>query len=357
MQQINLSVPSRNLASISVMGTPRPLGYSSLLFAFQWGAQGQADWYMGQPGHQASWRKVLDSQTFEPKNKTSIAAVALSPGGSYLAYALGIAGADGPSWHVRRVDDLQDLTDVLMEIHLGTLTWAPDEEGFYYARSPAPQDLNAKAAYGRTAIYHHRLGEPQDRDSQVFVHANPAFGATPHVASDGTLLVVFVGRGSDRRRGIYVKKLGEKPAPWRNILMDQSGDVRYVEALDGVITAISYIGAPNGRLVRFDSRLPIPLAEVVLEQDASKVMHHAVQTRSGFVVQYVFNGSSELVAFDPEGHEVGRIPLPHAAQVTGLNGSPAHHEVYFSLAHDVSPIIFSYTFTHGHSALRRLFPE
>jgi prolyl oligopeptidase len=66
---------------------------------------------------------LLDPNTLSADGTVALSGAAVSRDGRLLAYGLSEAGSDWQTWHVRRVDDGQDLADEVAWVKFSGASW------------------------------------------------------------------------------------------------------------------------------------------------------------------------------------------------------------------------------------------
>jgi prolyl oligopeptidase len=81
-------------------------------------------------------RAILDPNTRSADGTVALDWIDPSPGGAWMAYGLSPNGSEQSTLQVRRVDDGQDLADVIPNTAHASLAWDRDGKGFHYTRHP-----------------------------------------------------------------------------------------------------------------------------------------------------------------------------------------------------------------------------
>jgi prolyl oligopeptidase len=105
---------------------------------------------------------LLDPNTLSEDGTVALSGAAVSRDGRYLAYGLSDAGSDWQTWHIRQVDDGQDLADEVAWVKFSGASWDKTNTGFFYSRYDAPEGDALKTANYYHKLYYHRLGTPQE---------------------------------------------------------------------------------------------------------------------------------------------------------------------------------------------------
>ncbi len=114
-------------------------------------------------------RELIDPNTYRKDGTAALGGESVSWNGKLMAYAVAQAGSDWKEWRVRDVSTGKDLPDLVRWSKDDSISWAPDDGGFYYTRfpEPPPEKLLTVSALNEK-IYFHKLGDPQQADKLVY---------------------------------------------------------------------------------------------------------------------------------------------------------------------------------------------
>ncbi|HEU4571507.1 MAG TPA: hypothetical protein VFR93_02385, partial [Candidatus Limnocylindrales bacterium] len=215
------------------------------------------------PAPDAEGRVLFDPNELSDEGTTSLATIAVSDTGEYVALALSHAGSVWRRWRVLRVATGEELPDRVEWSKFSSVAWTHDDTGFFYGRYPEPPPDAAYDAPNRDMeIRYHRLGTNSADDVLVFATPDePELGFEPAVSDDGRHLVITAWRGTDPESRIYAADLGHglDGAVVQPVL--GAADARYdhVATNDGTIVLLTDRDAPLGRLVAVDISDPASL--------------------------------------------------------------------------------------------------
>ena len=218
-------------------------------------------------GHDGTPRVLLDPNRLSDDGTTALTAIAASPDGSLLAYAISEHGSDRQTIRIRRVDDGVDLADRLDWVKFASIAWTPDNRGFYYLRFPEPGTVPPEDEQYFGRIYVHRCGEAQALDALVFeTPGEKEIVPLVDVTDDDRYAVITAQRGASDDSEIH--------------LVDRHGDPRPRPLFTGFDAAYEFIGAADGRLY-FRTTRDAPMGRIVaVEPDVPGVTPREVVPES-----------------------------------------------------------------------------
>ncbi|MEO8026803.1 MAG: prolyl oligopeptidase family serine peptidase [Bryobacteraceae bacterium] len=131
------------------------------------GTQRQAVWYM-RKGLDGKEIVLIDPNTLSADGTISAAPMAFSEDGTLMAYGLRKGGEDELELHLRSIDTMQDLTDILPRARYSGTAILNDKSGFYYATftKDGPR------------MRFHKMGTKPSADQELF---GKAYGASDYI--------------------------------------------------------------------------------------------------------------------------------------------------------------------------------
>ena len=304
------------------------------------GLQNQNVLYV-QDGLDGEPRVLLDPNTLSEDGTIALAGTSVSDDGNYLAYGLSSGGSDWREWRVRDVRTGADLPDLLRWIKFSSVSWTPDNAGFFYSRYDAPaagEELRSANFFPK--IHYHRLGAPQSEDALVYHRPDQkewSFGAT--VTEDGKYLGISIFRGTSRKSSFSYRELsaGTSDAPVTPLLTDFDAIYAFLGNDGPVFFFRTNLDAPRGRVISIDVRSPQRAAwrEVVPELD--ETLESASLVGDRFVATYLRDASSRVRVFGLDGRPVRDVRLPGLGTASGFGGRRNRSETFFSFTTFTSP--------------------
>lgn len=147
---------------------------------------------------------LLDSNTLSENGTVALSGASVSWDGQYLAYGLSEAGSDWQTWHIRRVEDGEDLEDTVEWIKFSGASWVGSNEGFFYSRYDAPEGAALKQANYFHKLYYHKMGTPQFGDQLIYERPDQKeWGFNGAVTEDGRYLIIYVWHGTASENAVF----------------------------------------------------------------------------------------------------------------------------------------------------------
>ncbi len=220
------------------------------------GLQNQSVWY-AQKGLKGRPEVLIDPNKLSSDGTASLAIMAFSSNGKYLAYGISRGGSD---WHEGYVLDLTTkklLAEKLEWIKASDFAWARDS--FFYSRYPAPE--KGKELVGQNAfhtVYLHQVGTPQSKDELIFEDkVHPLRYHNVGMSTDERFAVMSVEDPSTGKKGnalhyFEMKSKSRKFLP----IVDEISEDRFslADNVGDLLLIQSNRGAPLGKLVAFETR-------------------------------------------------------------------------------------------------------
>jgi prolyl oligopeptidase len=273
-------------------------------------------------------RVLLDPNLLSAGGTTALTAIAPSPDGRLVAYALSEDGSDRQIIRVRDAGTGIDRDDALSHVKFASLAWDPDGAGFYYLRFPAPGSVPAGDEHYFGRIYFHRLGDPQSADELIFETPDrKEVVPQVHVTADGRWTVIVAQRGASDDSEVYVVDRAALSGP-RALVTGFDAAYDFIEGAAGRLFFRTTKESPRGRIVSIDPEDPgTGLREVVAE--SADRLSSAVMARDTLVAIYLRNASDHLALFGLDGSPGGEIPLPGIGSLVSIDAEPEDDEVRF----------------------------
>lgn len=252
----------------------------------------------------------------EPSRSGDLIALGLSEGGTENStlYILDTATAE------RRP------TDVIPNARACSLTWFPDDSGFWYTRYPEGDEYNRK-------VYVHRLGAAWE-DDELFFGDLPKPDAWTSVSArrDGRYVLVGVSLGWSRNdQHLYDTETGT----WTTIIEGVEANTSFGFDGDRLVGATD-LDAPKGRIVTAPLATPTPEHWRDLVPQGDAVIEYWWRSGSSIFVASLDAALRRLTRHDDNGQLIETIELPAMAEVVGVANERERDDVFFSLT--------SYTF-------------
>jgi prolyl oligopeptidase len=277
-------------------------------------------------------RIVADPNTIDAKGKTTIDLYAPSPDGKLVAVSLSQNGSEEGTLHVYDVATGKPRPDRLARFCLptggGSIAWDADGAGFCYTRYPRGAERPKEDLNFFEQVYHHRLGDPIERDEYVLGKDFPRIAEVfLDRSEDGRSLLVTMQRGDGGEFEHYLLGLDGRPVQLTRFA-DQIDAVAFGRGADASLYLLSRHGAPRGKVFRLPAgQVDLAKAELLVPEGKSaivgldwqqiRMIPRFVPTPGGLFVLEVNGGPSRLRFYPHEGDAV-TVPLPNVCAVNEL---------------------------------------
>lgn len=246
---------------------------------------------------------------FDPNQwgDTTLAGTYPSNDGRYLAFGRAAAGDESPYVRVMEVDTKTILSDTLLGWRQRSVSWLPDNSGFYYCAYPRKGTVPDGEEYYWQSVYLHMLGTPVDKDRTVFSHPTvKEYYHYVYVSENGRWAVYH--RGKYNKNEIYLRRLDDSDSL---IPVATGFDAQYgTDLLGDTLLIQTDKDAPRGMV--YVTTADKPGREhwrVLIPQDRDKLTN--VSSIDGrLYAMYLHDAHTVVKVFDLDGHFLRAIPLP-----------------------------------------------
>ncbi|HET7698736.1 MAG TPA: prolyl oligopeptidase family serine peptidase [Vicinamibacterales bacterium] len=281
-------------------------------------------------------RVLLDPNRLSGDGTTALTAIAASPDGSLIAYAISEHGSDRQTIRVRRVEDGADLDDRLAWVKFASIAWTADNTGFYYLRFPEPGSVPPEDEQYFGRIFFHRCGDAQAADALVFEKPEEKeIVPLVHVSDDDRYAVIVAQRGASDDSEVYLIDRRVDAAP-RALFRGFDAAYDFIESAGGLLYFRTTRDAPMGRVVSVDPSHPAPLLREVVPEGPHRLSSVAMAAGS-LVAVFLENASDRIVRFALDGSRLGAIELPEIGTVVTLDAHTDRDEIVVTFASFTTP--------------------
>jgi prolyl oligopeptidase len=287
---------------------------------------------------------VIDPNAISEDGSLSVGQWTPSPDAKLLAYGLAEGGADWRTIRVRDIASGMDLRDEVKWMRFSDISWTNDSKGFYYSRYPEPpKNKVLEAALSGHTIYYHRLGTAQSNDVLVYERKDlPGWIVNGEVSEDGRYLFVLMYEGAGNRNRLYFADLGNPKAPKVNAPIKpviEADDAEYapVGNSGSAVYLRSDKDAPHRKVVAVNLDNPNPETWKTIVPERKEAIEDVRIVGGRIVTHYLVDVQSQLVLFDLDGAEQGRILLPSTGTVGALGGREDAPDIWYSFSSPLTP--------------------
>jgi prolyl oligopeptidase len=286
---------------------------------------------------------ILDPNSLSEDGTVAMTNYSFSKDGKYLAYATSTHGSDWQEIHVQDLTTGKDLEDHIQHVKFTSITWAPDNTGFFYSRFPEPGSVEPEDESNFNKVFFHKLGDPQANDT--LIHEQPEdkeLMFSSFISDDDQYLCLYVYLGTATENRFYIKAL-DKDEKFTRLLDKADAEYMYVTNKDNIFYFKTDLQTPNGKIIAVDITNPDSpnWKDIIPEQD--DVMDFVMALQDKLVVGLLHDAHHQLKVFNLDGTLSHHIALPILGSLTDITRSKEDNEIYFGITSYLSPtIVYNY---------------
>jgi len=281
---------------------------------------------------------LLDPNTLSEDGTVALSDSAVSRDGRYLAYGLADAGSDWQTWHIRRVDDGQDLGDKIEWVKLSGASWDAESQGFFYSRYDAPQGDALKQANYYHKLYFHKMGTDQSADRLIYERPDQKeWGFDGQVTEDGRYLIIYVWHGTAPENAVFYLDLSDPDAEVVELLPNFDAEYVLVGNHGNRFFFKTDQHAPQNRLVAMDIAQADPDHwQELIPEDLDK-LEFVDFIGERFICTYLHHAAYQVRFFKVDGTPDGTLALPGLGTVIGFHGRSDDPETFYKFTNFNTP--------------------
>lgn len=340
-----------SLWNIEKLSAPQARG-SKLFYNRNSGIQDQSVIYV-RDGLRGTPRILLDPNGM--KDGTSDIVVQdwrVSDDGRWLLYSTQVNGGDQRTMRILDVATGRTLPDRVTGLKAPLYAWVPDGSGFYYHAFDAAAGDALTSAASRSAMYFHRIGDPQSAD--VEIHRDPAPVPTlviPAVSADGRWLTAIVANTGGIASEILAADRNTA-GPLTVVAKGDGANWRFVGSHGGRLMFQTSAGAPMGRIIALDPAGGAEQTPQIVVPEARDPILDARLAGDEIVVRYLKVTDSVLRRFAIDGRPKGEIALPAHTVVDEVEARPGDSTLFYRASTMSRPgTIYRFDLATGRSTL------
>ncbi|MEK7615323.1 MAG: prolyl oligopeptidase family serine peptidase [Patescibacteria group bacterium] len=251
--------------------------------------------------------------------------------GRFVAYGLSSGGDEIATLRVMDVETKQDLPDTIAPCRYASITWLPDDSGFFYTRGPKPGTVPDNEITLHNKLYFHVLGADPQTDMMVFGEGRPMDDMIQlSMSVDGNLLAIHVARTWTHNE-IYLYDIKQKTLSPLIVNIPAQFILEFLN--DKVIVKTNYLADRYRVLTTHLNDLFKPLdgwEEFIPQRDS--VLESVHVTKDQILLSYLVNVCGQIVTLDHNGRETGTIPLPAFTTITDISSRIEEAEFFYGIA-------------------------
>ncbi len=317
---------------------------------------------MDREGDEPPGRVLLDPNGWSDDATVALAGLAPSRDGRYVAYAQSDGGSDWRTWKVRDVETGEDTGDLIDFTKFTSISWMPDNSGFFYSRYPPREDDPTRGDGAKAvSVYFHLLGTEQSEDRLVFSQPeHPRRNPYASVSEDGEYLLVTLQEGY-LENAVHYRKIGEPDSAIRPLLDQWDALYGYIVNIGPVFLFETNRDAPRNRIVAVDLDDGSPAGNPALHEvvpEAEDTLSSVSAVGGKLVLDYLHDARTVIRLAEPDGiapaAPAGEVELPGIGTAGGFGGRWEDTETFYSYSSFGTPArIYRYDVASGASELIR----
>jgi prolyl oligopeptidase len=284
-------------------------------------------------------RTLLDPNTYRKDGTAAINGESVSWNGKLYGYAIAQAGSDWNEWRVRDVATDNDLPDLIRWSKGSSVSWAPDDRGFYYSRFlEPPADKLLTVASLNEKIYFHALGTQQSADKLIYERPeHPNWTMGPDVMEGGRYVIMVLYSGVPGKNMLSMLDLSRPNPRVVNLIPAAENEYDPIAVVGSLLYAQTNDAAPRGRVIAIDLAHPdrAHWKEIISQKEETL---DTVQMANGkLLVAYMKDAHSTARLTDLNGKILGEVPMPALGSTTWMPARLADKEMFFRFAGYTTP--------------------
>jgi len=305
------------------------------------GTQNQDIWFIADSVDElaAGGRVIIDPNTLASDGTTSVLSMTCSQDGRTVAYAKSEGGSDWLHFELVNAVSGDPVEDVPMVSKFSVPQWLPDNCSYLYASWPGADrtEGTSTGALSGQRLMLHRLGSGDDE--LILDFEDPQLMSSAEVSEDGTLLVVFIGRGTEHTNRIWVYRIIDTEG--RSTLSEpvklfDAGDAEYEFVRNDGDTLIfqTDLDASRGRVVAVDlaaAERTGEVAPVELVAEGDHALLEVVAAGTGLLVATLVEAQPTISRYALDGSSLGRLDIPTGGLV-GLSGKASRTTAFVGMS-------------------------
>jgi prolyl oligopeptidase len=299
---------------------------------------------------------LLDPNTLSEDGTIAMGRYAVSEDGRWMAYGLSSGGSDWTEWHVRSVDSGQDRPDHLKWIKFSGASWDKTGTGFYYSRYDAPKEgQKLQEANYYQKVYYHKVGTDQSQDILVYERPDQkewTFNA--RVTDDGQYLILNVGKGTERKNLVFLRKTDDPDAPFMELVSEFMAQFSFIDNDGPLFWFRTDLDAPKGKVIAVDLDHSERKNWQTILPEGEEVLRSVNIVGNTFFATYLKDAHTQIRLYDLDGTFLRLLELPGLCSAFGFGGKRSDQETFYrSTSFNDPGTLYRYDVKTGESVLFR----
>jgi len=313
------------------VGCPFPRGEK----LFQWKRKAGENHYVLYVGKDLDNQSVaIDPNKLSKDGTTAVDWTSITKDGKYLTYGVSEGGSEQSVLRIKNLDTQEDLPDTIPNTRHSSVSWIPDNSGFYYTRLPeAGTVAEGEENYDRK-VFFHKLGADWHDDQLIFDPEDP-YNSHPSVTitKDGNWAKLNVSHGW-KSNDVYVSRVkeGQVTPDFKPVAVGEDNHF-YVSEFEGNFYIMTDHNAPKFKVMIVSCEVEdfsdkTKWEEFIPEQDGTLDSFSIVGGKA--VLEYQVKACSKLEIMNLDLSNKYEVELPTVGTVTSVTGTDDKPELYYS---------------------------
>jgi prolyl oligopeptidase len=270
-----------------------------------------------------SERLLVDPNAMDAKGSIAIDWFAVSPDGRTVGVSLSKHGSEAGDLHLYDVATAKEIGEVVPHVQNGTaggsMTFAPDDSGFWYTRYPRGDERSPEDAGFYQQVWYHRIGTKTDADTYELGRDLPKIAEIALATKDDGRWVLAEVRNGDGGEVAYYLRPAAADGKWTQVTTFADKVVNAAFGVDDAIYLLSRAGAPKGKVLRLPLGAAPKLADATtVVPESEGAIQGVLPTASRLYVDDLLGGPSRVRIFDLKGRALGELPILPVSAAEGL---------------------------------------
>ncbi|MBK9175876.1 MAG: S9 family peptidase [Flavobacteriales bacterium] len=333
-----------------------PMRVGELYFVWKnSGLQNQSVIYV-RTGLNGEDKVFIDPNQLDPAGTTTYNPIGTSKDDRYMAVSVQKAGSDWQEIMVYDLTTLQPTSDLIKWSKFSGAAWYKD--GFFYSRYPTPAkgtELSAASKFQK--VYHHKLGDPQEKDQLVWENKeNGDLYVGVGVTEEEEFATLYISTGTNGyEMHFHDLRKGGMPTPATQWVPLQTGFDHKTNIVDfvpstGRFLVMTEVDAPNYRLVEVDPAKPAQENWKDVIPQKKELLQGVSTGGDNLFAEYLKDATSRFYRYKMDGTAEQEIQLPDIGSAGGFGGKRKDTFSFYSFTSFTDPgSIYKYDYASGQS--------
>ena len=304
------------LLTVGTLGTPQ-VGGEFYFYTRRDGNQNQPVLYV-RKGAKGEDRVLADVNKLAADGTVALDWWFPTRDGKYLVYGTSPSGSEISTLHIVESATGNSLPDTIERTRAASISWKPDNSGFYYTRYPKKGEVPPGEEMYNRHVFYHQLGSDPAQDPLIFGEGrDPQEWPSVDLSDDGRYLVVTAGQGWTKTE-LFIQDLQQKDSKLERITTGK--DFLYTpEMYKGDLYILTNEDAPRYRMFKVPLSKPDRANWKEIISQGKAVFANSDIVGGQIVAHFQQDATSRLRIFTTDGKPAGEIKLPTLGNIEDLS--------------------------------------